>query len=1457
MANNIPNNTIQTNDPTLDFMAGLDDPDKYVRVQNAPIFIPHERDAKDKDGNPIKIVITEQDLAPIANQINERETSYGVPPILTIGHRRQADPNFPEHLQPPIVGCVREAHVGYFGPQQKPAVLATLYYKKDAWEEAKEFPFRSVDFYPGSNKVTGVALLKRDPFLPMGVISYAADSEEGGLAKKIGDYWRQSRIEAAAKKSAAAPTVLAAKTPPKPPILSPGWKGWPKYFEREPTLQQRANMVPLTHFQGKEKPVEYAEESRQDRLRKMGKWGIAGGLGGGALGAGVSALVGSDPLKGAAIGAGLGAVGGSNLSVLASLSDAAFRENARNTGMEHVRDAAKAGARYSVNANRSIQGKVGPARQTSARSGSTNGVTDTTYPPINNQANPAQYSMTPDQVRSMAQRSQAIRGAKDAGKRFLDQSQLAGKAGLLPKPSVARSNGSIGATDLKYPPVHNDAAAGGEPSEPTAARAPKTGITIGGYRFAPGMHIPPKYVSMMTPEQKVGLETYGSSCAYGKFDGALRADKAQEYGIGTSLSSGLMNAGKSLIQNPAVKQGLIGSGVGAAIGGIHGAVKGGDPLEEAKMGAALGGLGGLVSGAGTIGARRMTPQSSIPNVLPSAPPSGPAGTLAGMSGGVPNVTGVPVVQGRRVSNSINPRNTAVLMQGKSGPATYGVGGALLNAGKSLAKSNTVRGAIGQGLAGGASGAIGAALPGIIEGKDKGEVIKDAARGAGWGTALGGLTGGVLGGVQDAWGGAKALGQYRLTRKPEAQPQPQPQPDSMRPPVIPNQAYAAKPKLMNGKLLGSIGGTLAGGALGSAAMPGVGTAVGGTAGGALGEQLGDMYDKGQLKFQKSDKPVVYEVQHAPAGGATLNGKNFIGGQFIPAKDMAKATDEEKKNLQLQHDEVTSKQKVKEEPSFKNLYGLKKRKTHEEEIPIKRLAHPELKSMVTGFISDAPPEFKGELTRHLNETLTGKIGDFISKATPEELYEINQQLVMKLPPGKGRGDRAPDEGIVLEGHEFGPGQYIPPSYIQRATPDQLDAIRGPGYGRSIVDGVAKGLSTLGVPMAPKDDRTSWQKHAPSWLGGLEDPSKHSYLEALKKYPKQKAAALAALVATIAAGSMLMKKAQTGSSGLGNLLNDITSRMKGGKKSGATADSEGAFGVSPGAMKTPPPGGETPPSPGTPPGGGAPPPSGPPGGGTPPPSGPPGGGQSPGGSSFDPSKMSKDVYDPSVFAKEEAQRTAGAAQSFHKQKAAQSSGTMKDFPPPYDPANVWSPGPTPSGVSPKPAMQPPVSPQRPPVSPPNGIPVPIPQATTLPVAGLAGKPSSSGLMVPPELVGAAMPQDFISGTPTPSNQVRRPAAMAPPFGVAAPQKGRAPTLRGRAQPGMPGRAGFRQSFGPSGGWVPGGGTFQSDESPLTFSTSEKVSESTGPTLDQIQYAADWARCIGARKKSVVPEWQRKFLR
>ncbi len=165
-----------TTDPTMDFISRFKDKSKWKIIERAPICIPHERSVPKPDGEVQQIVVDENDLYDIANQINSRAHESGVYPVITLGHRQQSDPHFPEKSQPDIVGYILDAEVGTFGPANKLATLATLYIKDSEWDEAKKYPFRSIDFYPSTKKVTGLAFLKRDPYLPLGMVTYAADS---------------------------------------------------------------------------------------------------------------------------------------------------------------------------------------------------------------------------------------------------------------------------------------------------------------------------------------------------------------------------------------------------------------------------------------------------------------------------------------------------------------------------------------------------------------------------------------------------------------------------------------------------------------------------------------------------------------------------------------------------------------------------------------------------------------------------------------------------------------------------------------------------------------------------------------------------------------------------------------------------------------------------------------------------------------------------------------------------------------------------------------------------------------------------------------------------------------------------------------------------------------------------------------------------------------------------------
>lgn len=116
--------------------------------------------------------ITEKDLKATADKINAAIESTGNAVKVFIGH---SDPSKPQKDNPDVVGYGVGAKMGTFGPKAIPAVLAQrLCYVKGQYEEAKKYPERSPEFKPLTGQLTGLALLKTDPKLPMGMMTYQA-----------------------------------------------------------------------------------------------------------------------------------------------------------------------------------------------------------------------------------------------------------------------------------------------------------------------------------------------------------------------------------------------------------------------------------------------------------------------------------------------------------------------------------------------------------------------------------------------------------------------------------------------------------------------------------------------------------------------------------------------------------------------------------------------------------------------------------------------------------------------------------------------------------------------------------------------------------------------------------------------------------------------------------------------------------------------------------------------------------------------------------------------------------------------------------------------------------------------------------------------------------------------------------------------------------------------------------
>lgn len=160
-------------DPTLRILATLDDPDRYTREQGVPVFVPHVR--RDEEGE-VEVEVSPEDLDEIAGEMQRKLEEFGTLVRVTRGHVVLPKPDAPpppEDEQPPIWGWAKNARVGTWGPQNKPGLLVDIYFQRDRHEEAMGYPFRSAEYYPETNEITGIALLRRDPELDMGLLTYA------------------------------------------------------------------------------------------------------------------------------------------------------------------------------------------------------------------------------------------------------------------------------------------------------------------------------------------------------------------------------------------------------------------------------------------------------------------------------------------------------------------------------------------------------------------------------------------------------------------------------------------------------------------------------------------------------------------------------------------------------------------------------------------------------------------------------------------------------------------------------------------------------------------------------------------------------------------------------------------------------------------------------------------------------------------------------------------------------------------------------------------------------------------------------------------------------------------------------------------------------------------------------------------------------------------------------------
>jgi len=164
------------------FFRDLENPALYERVDGVPIFGPHVRRKKAPNGKWQEVRVDDKDLKKIAEAMETMERDKGTLPVITPGHRK-LDASVSEEDQPPTWGYARWAKPGFYslpnGDKVK-TLLATVYFDKRQKAKdgrpvsvaARSFPHRSVDYYADTHEISGIAMLRRDPELELGLISY-------------------------------------------------------------------------------------------------------------------------------------------------------------------------------------------------------------------------------------------------------------------------------------------------------------------------------------------------------------------------------------------------------------------------------------------------------------------------------------------------------------------------------------------------------------------------------------------------------------------------------------------------------------------------------------------------------------------------------------------------------------------------------------------------------------------------------------------------------------------------------------------------------------------------------------------------------------------------------------------------------------------------------------------------------------------------------------------------------------------------------------------------------------------------------------------------------------------------------------------------------------------------------------------------------------------------------------
>lgn len=155
-------------DSTMELLERLKDPSQWVIREAVPIFKAHKR--RKPDGS-VAYEVKPEDLPVIAANSAALEAKSGVLGRITPGH---VLPENTEPEQPKLYGVMRNYRYGTFGPSNEPAVLVDQYFFPATAKDAKGYPYRSAEYYPGKQEIRGLALLTRDPYLDLGMTTNAS-----------------------------------------------------------------------------------------------------------------------------------------------------------------------------------------------------------------------------------------------------------------------------------------------------------------------------------------------------------------------------------------------------------------------------------------------------------------------------------------------------------------------------------------------------------------------------------------------------------------------------------------------------------------------------------------------------------------------------------------------------------------------------------------------------------------------------------------------------------------------------------------------------------------------------------------------------------------------------------------------------------------------------------------------------------------------------------------------------------------------------------------------------------------------------------------------------------------------------------------------------------------------------------------------------------------------------------